>query len=353
MQEYPRKKNITAIAQMPRAIYVELTDRCNLSCPMCRSADQQGDVLPLGTFREIAETLFPSATFVDLRGWGESTILANVENYLETALNYPVRLKLITNATVRRPSLWQRLTQAGVVIGVSFDAAEPELFRRLRGNARQDLVIANLKTIAEGYATAGHRTQDYLYFCITVSGANLDQLEGIVRIGQTVGIRRFKLEPLWSQPSDPENLIHHGQRTAEALERLAALSSEQDLLIELSASLLRDKVVRQATQKLCIHPWDYLYINSRGRLGFCDHLNGREEFTFGDWNPKAFQEFWNGETMRRLREEHVRKFEHGDDIGVCGDCNWCYSNRYMDLEDWIAPEWVNYRVTAERSVKGH
>ena len=53
-------------ADYPRAIYLELTDRCNLTCPMCRTGKIKGDGLPLRLFREIAEELFPHAVYVDL-----------------------------------------------------------------------------------------------------------------------------------------------------------------------------------------------------------------------------------------------------------------------------------------------
>src|ERR1051325_5209568 len=80
-------------AGYPRALYIELTDRCNLKCPMCRCATVAGDVLSVAAFSEIASVLFPHGSFVDLGGWGESTILPNFEEYLEIAQRYPIRIK--------------------------------------------------------------------------------------------------------------------------------------------------------------------------------------------------------------------------------------------------------------------
>lgn len=331
-------------APMPKAIFVELTDKCNLRCSMCRSANFKGDILPLETFRSIAEEIFPTAEVIDLRGWGESTILKNLKEYLDIAKAYPAKLKLITNATVKRPELWKMLSTSGVIMGVSFDAADKKTFAALRGNASIDTVIANMKLMAEGYRSAGYDPKDYLYLCITASGANLDQLEQITTIGREVGIRRFKIEPLKVDDSDPDHLKQHRKRIPEVIASLTELSRKHDLLIELSAALSPDEIVTEATKKLCIHPWEYLYINARGRLGFCDHLNGREEFTFAQWSPGNFEEFWNGDTMRQLRQQHLTKFYHDKAIKLCVDCNWCYSNRYMDLEDWVNPEWDQFRV---------
>ncbi|SED87184.1 Radical SAM superfamily enzyme, MoaA/NifB/PqqE/SkfB family [Rhizobiales bacterium GAS188] len=331
-------------AEMPRAIYVELTDLCNLTCPMCRCSPIKGNILPLPLFSEMAAVLFPTAEFVDLRGWGESTIIPNFEQYLDVALSYPVQVKLITNAVMRKPKLWQRLGCEGITVGVSFDAAEMDLFRELRGGAELEQVLGNLSLLVDAQRAAGHIPSETTYFCITVSGRNLDQLDRIVERGMAFGIRRFKLEPLWAPDNDPNRLEYHAPGIPAALKRLSDLSARHDLLIELSASLLSADTRVEATRKVCIHPWEYLYINSRGRLGFCDHLNGREEFTFGSWREGSFDAFWNGPAMRQLRAEHLQRLA-GTAITRCGDCNWCYDRRYMDLEDWIEPGWSAYRVT--------
>jgi MoaA/NifB/PqqE/SkfB family radical SAM enzyme len=331
-------------ASLPRAIYVELTDLCNLTCPMCRCSPVKGNILPLPLFSEMAAALFPSADFVDLRGWGESTIIPDFERYLDVAQAYPVRVKLITNGVARRPGLWARLGRDGITVGVSFDAADADLFHALRGGADLGQVIANLRMLVDAQRNAGHDPGERLYFCITASGRNVGQLDRIVETGMALGVRRFKIEPLHAADDDPDRLERHADKIPPALARLAALSRDHDLMIELSASLLPAGTRGDAVRKTCIHPWEYLYINSRGRLGFCDHLNGRDEYTFGDWQTDGFAAFWNGAAMRRLRAEHLSRLS-GDTITQCVDCNWCYERRYMDLEDWIAPDWSAYRVT--------
>lgn len=295
-------------------------------------------------FSEMAAALFPTAKFVDLRGWGESTIIPNFMQYLDVALRYPAKIKLITNAVVRHRALWERLGAEGITVGISFDAAEATLFRELRGGAKLDQVLENVEILSSSMLEAGHSIGEKLYFCITVSGKNLDQLGGIIRLGMSYGIRRFKLEPLLAPAGDPGRLEYHAHRIPHVLGELASLRAQHDLLIELSAALQADGVRSEAVKKVCIHPWQYLYINSRGRLGFCDHLNGREEYTFAHWSEGRFDDFWNGAEMRRLREEHLQR-PAGNPISVCPDCNWCYDYRYMDLEDWLEPGWSAYRIT--------
>jgi MoaA/NifB/PqqE/SkfB family radical SAM enzyme len=312
---------------------------------MCRCSTVKGEVLPLGTFRTIAEELLPRAVFVDLRGWGESTILGNFDDYLTIALSYPVQIKLITNGTVNKPDLWRRLGREGILVGVSVDAADPVSFRQLRGGADLERVLSNVRSFSEACRQAQRDPASCLYFCITASLANVETVGDIVRMGLAEGISRFKIEPLWAHGEDP-NLLHRAPSVVrQACEDLSRLARETGARIEYSASLLEELTVSEAAHKVCLHPWDYCYVSSRGRLGFCDHLNGRPEYTWYLWGEAPFLELWNRPEMRRLRSEHLNRLG-GRRITSCPDCNWCYDRRYMDLEDLIAPEWERYRVMA-------
>lgn len=344
MTESRQRRPGAFATEYPKALYIELTDRCNLLCPMCRQSAVKGNVLPLETFQRIADELFPHAVFVDLRGWGESTLIRNFTDYLDYALRFPLKKKLISNGTVKKPALWSKIGAAGVVVGFSIDAADEDLFQRLRVGARLDETLDNVRTFLGAAAGAGLDPRRQGYFCITVSGDNVRAVDDIIELGLSLGIDRFKLEPIKTSPSDPSCLDHHRQASEEAIERMRALARRTGARIELSASLTPASVDRAAVDKLCIHPWEYLYVNARGRLGFCDHLNGLEQFTFGEWGNGTFESFWNGEKMRLLRQEHLNRFSWREPISVCGDCNWCYERRYADLEDWIDPAWSAYQV---------
>jgi len=66
------------VPDYPKALYIELTNRCNLKCKMCRSEGTAGHDMGRELFLYIVNTLFPHAAFVDFRGCGESTILPDL-----------------------------------------------------------------------------------------------------------------------------------------------------------------------------------------------------------------------------------------------------------------------------------
>ena len=328
----------------PKAVYMEITDRCNLRCPMCRAGEVVGDILPLATFREIADELFPHATFVDLRGWGESTIVSDFELYLDYADRFPLMKKLITNGMVRKPELWRRLGSSGTMVGVSIDASTQPLLWELRTGARLERIVENVTTMVTACRESGRDPRLFIYFCITVGGANVADVKNIVRLGLDLGIDCFHLEGLTTNADDPQNLVRNRDAVLAEMPILRELAQATGARIELGASLLPEDVIGPAVDKVCIHPFDYLYVNARGRLGFCDHLNGQEQFTFGKWSAGTFGEFWNGPEMVQLRTEHLNRHARTGHVDMCEECNWCYDRRYMDLEDLIDPAWDAYRV---------
>ena len=97
IREMNRTLNITEfqrgaveLESLPLAVFMELTQNCNLKCPYCRSSGhfQASWNMPLSLFRRVAEEIFPTALLVDLRGWGESTILKEFPEFISITTDY-------------------------------------------------------------------------------------------------------------------------------------------------------------------------------------------------------------------------------------------------------------------------
>lgn len=104
LEEYRNKR--TVLKSLPQFLVVELTQGCNLACPMCRSKNihptsrrMQADL-----FEQIADELFSTAWMIDLRGWGESLVLPEIEDRIRRAalahLDELVVVKIETHKTI-------------------------------------------------------------------------------------------------------------------------------------------------------------------------------------------------------------------------------------------------------------
>jgi MoaA/NifB/PqqE/SkfB family radical SAM enzyme len=333
----------------PRALFVELTENCNFRCLMCRSADryEPSRNMTFELYERIAAELFPYAELVDLRGWGESTILPQFTRYAAIASSYKCQLRLVTNLSVPNPELLRSLVDLDFLVAVSFDASTPETFERLRAGANFGRTVANLRFLVE-YARARGKPADNVHLNVIVQRDNLDEIVGIVELASDIGIRNVSLGPIKTAAADPNRLDHHPERVREMLAQLHARARELGVTVQLTSSLGEALALEKGIAKRCIHPWMYAYINYRGQVGFCDHLIGprRTKYLYGDLMDQSFQEIWNNDRFQSLRARH-NGWEEGLGREFDDSCNWCYRNRYIDFEPIISPRCTDHMVSTE------
>jgi MoaA/NifB/PqqE/SkfB family radical SAM enzyme len=345
-EEYASRR--AELKSWPRMLFVELTQKCNAACRMCRQPG--GNVglpeMTFETFKSIADQAFPRAEVVDLRGWGESLIHPLFVQTLEYAATFGAVLKIYTNLSVPW-KVCEHLVGHGVITAVSFDAADKELFERLREGCRFDVVVGNLRRLAA--AARAKNRPELVYLSVTVQGDNLSHIPRIVALAGEIGVAEIKLFPIICDESEPAHLSHHVAATVEALDRAKDVAAS--LGVRLSCGAGMDESLTSSTHALaepCLHPWAYCYIDPFGRLGFCDHLIGQQSFILAS-ESADFHRAWNSEGFRRLRAQHSCGPKGLEDEFY--PCRWCYGRRYMDSEHWIEPTTKCREVSSETTAR--
>jgi MoaA/NifB/PqqE/SkfB family radical SAM enzyme len=333
----------TVLQSRPRVLFVELTRACNLACPMCR---EPGSVprhqrLSESHFSRIASELFPTAELVDLRGWGESLILPEFPQRLETAVSHGCDIRIVTNLSFRRDEVLAQLAAVGAMIGISIDSADAETLALLRQGAQLGRIERNLRLLGEAYAAAGR--SDRLSFYVTVQRPALPSLEKLVELAARYGIPQIRLSPVTLQPGHPFDLAPVRDQTLDALDRMRAAASRHGIEVSLLASMVDGWIERDHASP-CLHPWAYAYFAWDGSVGFCDHLIGPagEPFLVGHLDRQPFEEIWNGPGWTALRHEHLG--ERRADAPLFHECAWCYRNRHADFEHLLVPRCARTRV---------
>ncbi len=338
--DFENKK--TEILSLPQAVFVELTLNCNLHCPMCRP---KGRYLPeqnmsFDIFKKIADELFPYAKVVDLRGSGESTILPDFVKYIEYANSFNTQLKLVTNLSIQNDELWELLIRNHFILGISFDAATPLNFERIRAGAKFQIVMDNLKKLVS-YSQKHDVPIENIYLTTVVQGGNISEIPDILKIAHKIGINRIKLFPLKCSEHNPNNLIHYQNSVRSMFDAISVISDDLGLMVEIGASLSQSLAFSNSIPNPCIHPWMYCYVDYQGGIGFCDHLNGKPEYTLGNIKTETFKNIWNNSSFQELRKEHVEQL-----FGpMFLPCEWCYANRYIDLEYLYYPPYKKLIVS--------
>ncbi|MEV7655927.1 radical SAM protein [Streptomyces anulatus] len=333
------------LKSMPLVLFIELTQNCNLSCPMCRFGSKYTTEWNMSEemYEKLADELFPTAHVVDLRGWGESTMLPGFGRFVELSLRHRVQLRLVTNGMVNRRPVWDMMMRAHAAINISCDAADPELFKKLRAGGTVERLANTTRSLVEARDKHG-APRDSVKFITTVSRDNLQDLVNVVELAARLDVERVILHPLVTHLDDSSGLHHDLDGTAEAYTAAAERGRREGVVVQLDAApdpalALPDMVRRPA----CMHPWSYAYVRYNGGVGFCDHMLGDDQYTLGSLQHSSFPEIWNGADWVGIRKAHLT----GDIPDRFSPCRWTYGQRYIDFEHTVHPDRAAGMVSTE------
>ena len=320
---------------LPRMVFVELSRHCNLACDMCRPEGNiyRHECMTDDIFQRVAESLFPSAELVDLRGWGESLILPSFPTRVETVLAHGAELRIVSNFSFRVPAAIEILARANAHVSISLDSPDADTLAAVRNGARLNLILDNIRDLARAYAAHG---ADFsrVYIGATVQERTIDGLERLILLAASLGIRDVRL---FARQNDGVHytLSAEGRRRLLAkMDAVARAAESEQVKVRIGARLwpeMRDD--KPAYDFPCLRPWTYCFVGWDGSVGYCDFLMGPgwEKHSIGNIMAAPFAEIWNGSRWRELRERHVCGTT--DDWAVSAECSWCYRHRYVDFED--------------------
>lgn len=179
-------------AKLAKIIAIDLTENCNLDCPVCFANANASRVEPLasdfilGRLSEI-----PSDNLeVTLLG-GEPTLRPDLPHLVEKISDMGFRVKLITNGLkLQDRAFAQNLRDHGLEwLILQFDGFNPEAYKKLRGLDLMDRKLKILDQVGElGYKVC--------LATMIVQGVNDDQLGELVRFSfQHHAVRHLALLP--------------------------------------------------------------------------------------------------------------------------------------------------------------
>jgi radical SAM protein with 4Fe4S-binding SPASM domain len=335
-EEYRQGK--THLNSRPQYLIVELTQGCNLHCPMCRSEviTPKSRLMSEAVFQGIAEELFSTAEMVDLRGWGESLILPNIRYYIETAASYGVVIRFVTNLSYERDEILDLLVKHGCYLSISVDTPDPDLFAQLRRGGNLAKVERNLRKLSDAYRSRFGSTER-INLTTTVQRPALETLPDLIDFAARIGIEEIRLFSVTAPCDSPLALDNHEAEIDGALAPMQERSKLHGVKL-VAGTKLGSLPHKQSDVAPCFHPWSYAYFAYDGSVGFCDHLIGPDgaKFILGNLNHSSFEEIWNGAAWQALRQEHITtRSTHAPHFE---ECSWCYKNRYVDFEHLFLPE---------------
>jgi MoaA/NifB/PqqE/SkfB family radical SAM enzyme len=321
---------------LPRELYVEVTNRCNSRCRICIRTFEQLEPLhdlTLTEFQAIVDQ-FPVLNRVVLHGIGEPLLnveLAEMIRYVKG--KHPFAVVLFNSNAVLLDEDWQHaLVGVGLdEFRVSLDAATAATYAKIRGIDVFGIVIENLRRFAN-FLENVERPRLSIWF--TGCRENLIELPALVDLAAETGVPEVYVQRLV--------VIHRGVAQVEQSlyrqlqvqeEAALALAAEQAKAHEIDfrasglvspQESLRGQDDGHKPWSACHRLWTTTYITANGNVLPCCispfSTADYADLVLGNVFQTSFAHIWNGAKYvgRRIALHTAQPLEPCDQCGV----NW-------------------------------
>ncbi len=315
---------------VPAALGIDVSDVCDLSCAVCSRVlhrdPRSVPVLDLERFQAVFDRARPA--YLLLSGYGEPLLAPDLPRMVAHATRRGAVSTVITNGMHLDEDRARRLLDAGLTkVKVSVDAADPELYRRLRSGGDLERVLANVRRFLE-LGDRHPRARVQVELQAVLCRENLDQAVPLVDLcrerlpgvqpnflsmftyGEQPGFVERAL-PRWDSPLATGVLAEI--RRARAACASAGFRRARGALDAIEVQLTRD-----LSSAPCFMPWYQALVATDGRLYPCCH-HSVHGTPVGNVFEVPFAEVWDGPAMQAFRRRLVARRAADP---VCATCRY-------------------------------
>jgi radical SAM protein with 4Fe4S-binding SPASM domain len=271
--------------------------------------------MPLDLFDRLIEEA-PSARSIRLNGLGESTLLPNFASYLAVLERKGLATELISNGSGPAGS-YARIFEYGGHVLVSWDAAAPATFEKLRRPAKWQAYRERLQEIGE-LALASQRGRLSLIF--TLQKGNIGELPGVVELAASVhadGVQMnvAKLPGMSWVTSHWSAIARDVALASDMAERLGVILHIPD---QVAGEPIASSRTAATAARGCRAPWQEVVIRWNGDVQVCNMFN---PYTYGNVHRAPLNTIWRNQFASLFRSKL-----NGDDVHpYCRDCAYMAS----------------------------
>ncbi len=321
--QIPLHSRTTQAPDLPRQIYIEVTNVCNSLCVSCPLTYDH--FLPLepkhhlswDDFRRLVDQ-FPVIERAVLHGIGEPLLNRELPRMVAHLKARGAQVLFNSNGVLLDQKRGDALAAAGLdELRVSIDAVTPALYAKLRGIDKLPQILDNLRGFV---ARHGGRQSPRLSLWLVGMQENLHQLLDFVHLGAEIGVPEVYLQRL-VYFGDGQR-IHDTATMVPEQSLYATLEAQQAALIraceELAAQLGLTFSASGATTphesvavkgdhpwQGCLRPWTLMYITANGTaLPCCIAPFAAPDYAsimLGNVFDRSVGEVWAGDPYTDLR----------------------------------------------------
>ena len=274
--KYNKYPELKIVDDYPPCLQIEPTSVCNFRCVMCFQIDKSFSdghsehmgYMPLEMFRDLIDQADGHIEAITLASRGEPLLHRNIVEMLEYCRGKFLGLKVNTNASVLTESIIHGLLSCNVqTVVFSIDAADKELYERIRVGGRFDTLLRNLRQFVEIRATHYPKSQTIT----RISGVKINSLQTMDR-----------METMWSEYADIVAFTNYTPWH----------SSYDNPINDIEAP--------------CTELWRRAFVWQDGTVNPCDY-DYKSLLSKWNINDATMSEIWSSEAYHDLRRCHIGK----------------------------------------------
>jgi MoaA/NifB/PqqE/SkfB family radical SAM enzyme len=313
------------LSRRPLSLYIEVTKNCNEKCGMCPRTHHwpnRRDNLSFEHFTHIVAQA-PGLKRAVLHGLGEPLLNPHLFEMVRYLKAQGVYVLFNSNALALNERRRQELVESGLdEYRISFDAATPETYKRIRGIAGLDKVKRNLLALTGLMKARGGGPKLSLWF--TTMRENIKELPGVAQFAAQAGIGEVYVQRLVYYGEglavEDQSLYHklfeqekialaHTARLCRQYGIALAASGGEQVTPEGSLSGL-ENLDEEFPWHSCTRPWRLTYIQANGDVSPCCFA----PFTGKDGGPilgnifeQPLEEIWQGPKYQEFRRAFLTR----------------------------------------------
>lgn len=318
---------------VPRLIFWETTNCCNLKCVHCRgSAISTLDPQQMGTdeMKKFIDEVVSFAHPILVLSGGEPLLREDIFEISSYASQKGLRVALATNGTLVTPEVAKRIKDSGIVkVSISLDGANAKTHDNFRGeNGAFALALQGFKNLKE----AGMSMQ----INSTIVKRNVHELPQILELALNLkadAFHIFMLVPTGCGLKIADTDMIPAKRYEEVLNWLYKKSREVSIDLKATCAPHYARISKQKG-KGCLAGNGVCFISYKGDVQPCGYL----PLVAGNIRREKFQNIWEkSELFSSLRNPSLLK-------GKCGACEYrvmcegCRARAYAETGDYLEEE---------------
>jgi len=322
---------------LPRALYIEPTNRCNSLCTTCPRTffpmEQPAD-MSLARFQALVDQ-FPVLDRVVLHGLGDPMLNRDLPAMIHYLKARPEGTHVIfnSNSLALTPALAVQLVESGLdEYRASLDGATPATYHAVRGVNGLAKVTRNLRLLVETKQRLGAPVPHISAWFIAMR-ENLHELLDVIRLTHSVGIREFYMQRFvyfgTGLGVEEQSLYRRLKDEERALiGQAAALCTAHGLTFQVAGATTPIQMMAadrpdDRPWAACRRPTSLSYITANGTVLACCFVpfvtpdyQAAPELVLGNAFAEPFAAIWNGPAYQQFR----RRILSADPLACCRGC---------------------------------